>query len=63
MQWVRQAKIEEEYVLMSEPDHIFLRPMPNYMRGDAPAAFPFFYIEPHKVRCCLPCGWLQQRPA
>ena len=33
---------------MSEPDHIFLRPLPNLMRGDAPAAFPFFYIEPHK---------------
>jgi hypothetical protein len=33
---------------MSEPDHIFLRPIPNFMRGDAPAAFPFFYIEPHK---------------
>jgi hypothetical protein len=34
---------------MSEPDHIFLRPLPNLMRGDAPAAFPFFYIEPHKA--------------
>lgn len=43
-----QANISEEYVLMSEPDHIFLRPLRNFMRGDAPAAFPFFYIEPHK---------------
>ena len=34
---------------MSEPDHIMLRPLPNLMRDDAtPAAFPFFYIEPHK---------------
>lgn len=36
---------------MSEPDHIFLRPIPNLMRKDAwPAAYPFFYIEPAKVR-------------
>ena len=28
-----QAQIEEEYVLMSEPDHIFLRPIPNFMKA------------------------------
>ncbi|GLC43320.1 hypothetical protein PLESTM_001458300 [Pleodorina starrii] len=48
VQWTQKVKIPEKYVLMSEPDHIFLRPMPNFMRGDAPAAFPFFYIEPAK---------------
>eukprot|EP00879_Flechtneria_rotunda_P031166 GHRR01034020.1.p1 GENE.GHRR01034020.1~~GHRR01034020.1.p1 ORF type:complete len:303 (+),score=76.00 GHRR01034020.1:478-1386(+) len=49
LQWVQQANIPEEYVLMSEPDHIFLQPIPNFMqRDDRPAAFPFFYIEPHK---------------
>uniref|UniRef100_A0A383W4V9 Apple domain-containing protein n=1 Tax=Tetradesmus obliquus TaxID=3088 RepID=A0A383W4V9_TETOB len=49
LQWVQQAKITEEYVMMSEPDHIFLRPLPNFMKkDDRPAAFPFFYIEPHK---------------
>ena len=49
LQWVQKAQIAERYVLMSEPDHIFLRPLPNFMRGDHPSAFPFFYIEPHKV--------------
>ncbi|GAB4823623.1 hypothetical protein N2152v2_010669 [Parachlorella kessleri] len=46
LQWVQQASIPEKYVLMSEPDHIWLKPMPNLMKGQRPAAFPFFYIEP-----------------
>ncbi|GAB4823622.1 hypothetical protein N2152v2_010668 [Parachlorella kessleri] len=46
LQWVSQAAIPEKYVLMSEPDHIWLKPMPNLMKGQRPAAFPFFYIEP-----------------
>eukprot|EP00878_Enallax_costatus_P035440 GHUV01039520.1.p1 GENE.GHUV01039520.1~~GHUV01039520.1.p1 ORF type:complete len:150 (-),score=21.38 GHUV01039520.1:282-731(-) len=51
LQWVQQTNITEEYVMMSEPDHIFLLPLVNFMKGDdRPAAFPFFYIEPHKVR-------------
>ena len=34
---------------MSEPDHLWLRPMPNLMANNhRPAAFPFFYIEPAK---------------
>lgn len=45
-QWIQKAVIPERYILMSEPDHVFLRPMPNFMKGDTPAAFPFFYIEP-----------------
>lgn len=50
LQWVQQTNITEEYVMMSEPDHIFLLPLVNFMKGDdRPAAFPFFYIEPHKV--------------
>ena len=40
--------IPEDYVLMSEPDHLFLRPMPNLMVGEEAAAFPFFYIDPPK---------------
>ena len=32
--WVKTAQIPERYVLMSEPDHILLRPLPNFMRGD-----------------------------
>jgi hypothetical protein len=49
VQWVEKVKIPERYVLMSEPDHVFLRPLPNFMTGEAPAAFPFFYIEPAKA--------------
>jgi hypothetical protein len=36
VQWTQKVKIPETYVLMSEPDHIYLRPMPNFMRGNAP---------------------------
>ena len=48
VQWLAQADISEAYVLMSEPDHVWLRPMPNLMVGERMAAFPFFYIEPAK---------------
>ncbi|KAK9833448.1 hypothetical protein WJX81_006347 [Elliptochloris bilobata] len=48
VQWLAQADIPEKYVLMSEPDHVWLRPMPNLMAGERMAAFPFFYIEPAK---------------
>ena len=48
VQWLQKASIPEKYVLMSEPDHVWLRPMPNLMIGERPAAFPFFYIEPSK---------------
>ena len=33
---------------MAEPDHIFLKPLPNLATEDAPAAFPFFYINATK---------------
>lgn len=50
LQWIKAVNITEDYILMSEPDHIFLRPIPNLMRKDTwPAAYPFFYIEPAKV--------------
>ena len=49
VQWLAEAVFPERYVLMCEPDHVWLRPMPNLMAADArPAAFPFFYIEPAK---------------
>eukprot|EP00982_Pelagococcus_subviridis_P001000 8354-Pelagococcus_subviridis.AAC.1 len=41
-------EIEEDYILMAEPDHLYLRPLDNLMNGRTPAAFPFFYIEPAK---------------
>lgn len=31
-QWIQQADIPEKFVLMSEPDHVWLKPMPNLMR-------------------------------
>ncbi|GAB4820009.1 hypothetical protein N2152v2_007055 [Parachlorella kessleri] len=46
LQWLNQVVIPEKYVLMSEPDHIWLKPMPNLMKGQRPAAAPFFYIDP-----------------
>lgn len=48
LQWVKDVQIKEQFILMSEPDHIFMRPVPNLMMGDNPAAFPFFYIEPSR---------------
>lgn len=46
VQWLEKATIEEEYILMAEPDHIFVKPLPNLAHGGFPAAFPFFYIKP-----------------
>lgn len=46
VQWLEKATINEEYILMAEPDHIFVRPLPNLAHGEFPAAFPFFYIKP-----------------
>jgi hypothetical protein len=34
-QWINHATIPERFVLMSEPDHIFIRPLPNFMTGGA----------------------------
>lgn len=34
------------YILMAEPDHIFVNPLPNLAHGNSPAGFPFFYIKP-----------------
>lgn len=48
LQWIEKATIAEKFVLMCEPDHLWLKPMPNLMKGHTPAAFPFFYIEPTK---------------
>ncbi|KAK4788497.1 hypothetical protein SAY86_019816 [Trapa natans] len=48
VQWLETTTIEEEYILMAEPDHIFIRPLPNLSHRFHPAAFPFFYIKPVK---------------
>ncbi|XP_065877721.1 hydroxyproline O-arabinosyltransferase NOD3-like isoform X2 [Euphorbia lathyris] len=46
VQWLEKATIEEEYILMAEPDHLFVNPLPNLAHGDNPAGYPFFYIKP-----------------
>lgn len=33
---------------MAEADHLFMRPMPNLMNGEAPGAALFTYITPEK---------------
>ncbi|KVH90270.1 hypothetical protein Ccrd_007739, partial [Cynara cardunculus var. scolymus] len=48
VQWLQQAEIKEDYILMSEPDHVIVKPIPNLSRDGLGAAFPFFYIEPKK---------------
>ncbi|KAH6757892.1 Hyp O-arabinosyltransferase-like protein [Perilla frutescens var. hirtella] len=51
--WLQQANIEEDYIFMSEPDHILVKPIPNLSRDGLGAAFPFFYIEPKKYETVL----------
>ncbi|KAJ0021552.1 hypothetical protein Pint_30849 [Pistacia integerrima] len=46
VQWLEKATIDEEYILMAEPDHIFVNPLPNLAHGSNPAGYPFFYIKP-----------------
>ncbi|XBJ25293.1 hypothetical protein VPH35_002985 [Triticum aestivum] len=29
VQWLQKANIKEDYILMAEPDHIFVKPLPN----------------------------------
>ncbi|XRB24320.1 glycosyltransferase family 95 protein [Pseudoscourfieldia marina] len=45
VQWLRDVDIEEDYIFMTEPDHILVRPLENLAPSeDVGAAFPFFYI-------------------
>ncbi|KAH9619037.1 hypothetical protein KSS87_009869 [Heliosperma pusillum] len=53
VQWLEQADIKEDYILMAEPDHIIVKPIPNLSRNGFGAAFPFFYIEPKKYESVL----------
>lgn len=41
------------YILMAEPDHVIVKPIPNLSRDGLGAAFPFFYIEPKKYESTL----------
>ncbi|XP_076953017.1 hydroxyproline O-arabinosyltransferase 1-like [Bidens hawaiensis] len=53
VQWLQQADIKEDYIFMSEPDHIIVKPIPNLSRDGLGAAFPFFYIEPKENKQLL----------
>ncbi|XP_047075425.1 hydroxyproline O-arabinosyltransferase 1-like [Lolium rigidum] len=53
VQWLQKADIQEEYILMAEPDHLIVKPIPNLSRDGRAAAFPFFYIEPQKYEKML----------
>ncbi|AQL01618.1 Hydroxyproline O-arabinosyltransferase 1-like [Zea mays] len=53
VQWLQKADIKEDYILMAEPDHIIVKPIPNLSRDGQAAAFPFFYIEPKKYENVL----------
>ncbi|KAJ4827237.1 Hydroxyproline O-arabinosyltransferase 1 [Turnera subulata] len=53
VQWLQQADIKEDYILMAEPDHIIVKPIPNLSKDGLGAAFPFFYIEPKKYESVL----------
>ncbi|KAJ6915219.1 hydroxyproline O-arabinosyltransferase 1-like [Populus alba x Populus x berolinensis] len=53
VQWLQKADIKEDYILMAEPDHIIVKPIPNLSKGGLGAAFPFFYIEPKKYESVL----------
>lgn len=44
-QWLSRANIPEEYILMSEPDHVFMSPPPLVATSAVPAVFPFFYVD------------------
>eukprot|EP00955_Chlamydomonas_euryale_P118476 366546-Chlamydomonas_euryale.AAC.9 len=34
--WVKQQNIPEKYVLMAEPDHVYIRPLKNFMTSESP---------------------------
>ncbi len=36
--------IEEDYIMMIENDHFFLKPVPNWATSTRPAAYPFHYM-------------------
>lgn len=53
VQWLQKAKIEEEYILMAEPDHVLVKPLPNLATEFMPAAYAFFYIKPEDNEALL----------
>jgi hypothetical protein len=55
-QWLSRAHIPEEFILMSEPDHLLIAPPPLLASLTEPAAAPFAYVDcraPRFARHCL----------
>jgi hypothetical protein len=46
-QWVKNfmGGIPEHFVLLAEPDHLFIRAPPLWATYNRPSAFPFFYLD------------------
>lgn len=59
LMWLARTSIPERYILMAEADHLFLRPLPNLMNGEAAGAALFSYMVPANYPRCEP----QQRKA
>jgi hypothetical protein len=59
--------IEEEYILMSEPDHVFLQQVPMLASPNKIVAWPFWYMqcedEKIKPHCMNPAFNPLQIPA
>lgn len=49
-QWLEQTNIPENVVMMSEPDQLFIRPLPNLMGPEGrPVLYKFGYMAPAAV--------------
>lgn len=44
-QWLARMHVPEQYILMTEPDYIFISPPPLLATPTQPAAFPFPYVD------------------
>lgn len=53
-QFLSRVSIAEEFILMTEPDHVFVGAPPLEATLTSPAAFPFWYVD-----CALP-QWAPQ---
>ena len=49
LQWAQTTSIEEDYVVIEESDHLYLRPVPNLMVGPRMAGSYYSYMQPAHV--------------
>lgn len=55
LQWAYNVVIEEDYVVIEESDHVYLRPVPNLMLGPKMVGAYYWYMQPTEVS-----AWMQQ---